>query len=98
MKCLLTTLILLAPTVLAADPTTKPVEIRRGVEFSHATTNPEERQRAAFERIAKKIEPSGVGDPARLDVYLDFFKREFVEDPRIFAVDISAERSADGAV
>jgi cell wall-associated NlpC family hydrolase len=98
MKRVLTILILAAPTVLAADPATKPVEIRRGVEFSHATTNPEERQRAAYERIVKKIEPSGVGDPSRLQVYLDFFKREFVEDPRIFAIDLSADRSADGIV
>src|SRR4051812_3146988 len=86
MTRVLTFLILLAPTALAADPVTKPVEIRRGVEFTHATTNPEERQHAAYERIAKKIEPGGVGDPSRLQVYLDFFKREFVEDPRLFAV------------
>jgi cell wall-associated NlpC family hydrolase len=91
-------LLMMTSAVLAADPATKPVEIRRGVEFSRATTNPEERQRAAYDRVVKKIEPSGVGDPARLPIYLDFFKREFVEDPRIFAIDLSADRSADGTI
>ncbi|HTL30307.1 MAG TPA: C40 family peptidase [Tepidisphaeraceae bacterium] len=91
-------LLVLAQVATAAEPTTKPIEIRRGVEFSHATTNPAERQKLAYERIVKKIEPSGVGDPARLDVYLEFFKREFVEDPRMFAIDIKAERQTDGTI
>ena len=37
------------------------------------------------------------GDPARLPVYLELFKREFVEDPRTFAIDLSATPAADGA-
>jgi cell wall-associated NlpC family hydrolase len=82
----------------SADPTSKPVEIRRGVVFNGPTTDPAERQREALERIVKKIEPSGVGDPARLQVYVEFFKRELVGDPRIFAIDLSVNRSDDGTV
>jgi cell wall-associated NlpC family hydrolase len=98
MKRFLAILVLVAPVAFAADPTTRPVEIRRGVEFSRATTNPVERQRLAYERLVKQIEPSGVGDPSRLPVYLEFFTREFVREPRIFAVEISAGRMPGGTI
>ncbi len=74
-----------------ADPTTKPVEIRRGVVFNGPTTDPAERQREALERIIKKIEPSGVGDPTRMSIYLDFYKRELIGDSRSVVIDVRAE-------
>src|SRR5436309_3561812 len=70
------------PTVCAAQ--TRPVgEIRRGIEIP--TTDRAERQQAILEQIARRIEPSLVGDASRLPAYVDFFKRESVRDPRIFA-------------
>jgi cell wall-associated NlpC family hydrolase len=74
-------------------------EIRRGMVYA-PTTNPEdraERQRNAFETIARKIEPDLKGDPSRLPVYLEFFKREFVKDPRLFAFNATIE-PRDGTI
>jgi cell wall-associated NlpC family hydrolase len=77
--------------VHAADPTTAPSdEIRRGVEMSGT---PEERARKTYEAIARKVEPDGVGDIRRLPAYLEFYRREFVRDPRAFAVSLTAEGS-----
>lgn len=84
-------LVLLSAAVLAVPPATQP-QIKRGI----ATTNPEERTRIAMDRVIRQIEPSGKGDIARLDDYVAFFKREFIEDPRMFAFDVSATQRADG--
>jgi cell wall-associated NlpC family hydrolase len=67
---------------------TQPAEIRRGMEIGG---DPEERGRRSFERAIAKIEPSLKGDPARLPLYLELFKREFVEDTRTFAFDVTGE-------
>ena len=66
----------------------RPPEIRRGLEM---TGDRESRARQAYERAIRKVEPSLKGDPARIDVYLELFKREFVEDTRTFAVELRAE-------
>jgi hypothetical protein len=79
----------------SSHPTT--TEIRRGLEMP-ATTEPAERQQAILEQIARRIEPDLKGDPARLQTYVDFYKRESVRDPRLFPVDVAANVDADGAI
>lgn len=71
------------------------VEIRRGVAMEGS---PEERGRHAMERVVAEIEPSLHGDPARIGVYISFFKHEFVRDPRMFAFDAVGKISVDGTV
>jgi cell wall-associated NlpC family hydrolase len=68
--------------------TTAPTEIRRGVEMSG---DREARSRQFYERAIRKVEPSLKGDVSRIPLYLELFKREFVEDPRTFAVDLTNE-------
>jgi cell wall-associated NlpC family hydrolase len=51
----------------------------------------ESRARQFYERAIRKVEPSLKGDAARIPLYLELFKREFVEDTRTFAVDITAQ-------
>jgi cell wall-associated NlpC family hydrolase len=75
--------------------TTRPVEIRRGVEMAGSR---EERTRRVYEAVIRKVEPSLVGDPSRLPQYLELFKREFVEDPRNFAINLGATADADKRV
>lgn len=58
----------------------------------------EERQRQFYERVIKKVEPTGKGDPARVSMYIDLFEREFVEDTRTFAFDVTAQADASGNV
>lgn len=70
-------------------------EIRRGVVMAGS---PEERARLAYERVVRKVEPSMKGDPSRLLAYIEFFKREFVEDVRTFAFDAAATSRPDGSV
>ena len=84
------------PLAIAAEPDGD-VEIRRGVPVS-PTTNPAERSRLAFERAARNIEPDLKGNPRRLPLYVQFFQREFIEDPRLFAIDLSAEMGPAGTV
>jgi hypothetical protein len=60
-------------------------EVRRGVAMGG---NPEERSKAYYERVIAKVEPSLKGDPAKIPVYLELFKREFVEDTRTFGFDV----------
>lgn len=73
-----------------------PGEVRRGVPTGGTR---EERAKRAYELAIRKIEPNLVGDPARLSQYLEFFKLEFVDDPRAFAFDVTASRdAASGAV
>ncbi|HEV2293404.1 MAG TPA: C40 family peptidase [Tepidisphaeraceae bacterium] len=78
-----------------ARPTTNPTEIRRGVTMGGTS---EERGRQFYENVIRKVEPSLKGDPARLPVYIELFKREFVEDPRTFAIDLRATRVENGGV
>jgi len=70
-----------------ATTTTAPAEIRRGMEMSG---DRETRARQFYERAIRKVEPSLKGDVSRIPLYLELFKREFVEDTRTFAVDLSA--------
>ena len=74
---------------------TRAPEIRRGVETDGSR---EDRTRRAYERVIRKVEPTLVGIPDRLPQYLDLFKREFVEDTRTFAFDVTATAGADGSV
>jgi cell wall-associated NlpC family hydrolase len=74
------------------DSATRPAEVRRGVELVGSR---EQRARLVYEAAIRKIEPSLVGDPNRLPQYLELFKREFVEDPRTFAINLSATSDAN---
>lgn len=46
-----------------------------------------------LERLARRVEPNLVGQPERLSQYVDFFQREFGNDPRLFClmVDVTSE-------
>jgi hypothetical protein len=80
-------------------PSTGPAEVRRGMTMEGSR---EERQQRYFVNLAKKIEPTTVGDPQKLNVYLDFFRREIVRDRRLSAfevellVPVGAEPVGDG--
>ena len=93
-------LCLCGSTSRAAEPgddfaaSTRPTEIRRGMEMGG---DPAERGRRSFDRAIAKIEPSLKGDPSRLPLYLELFQREFVEDTRTFAFDVTAAPPADAA-
>lgn len=91
--------LMLSPLAIAHVPTTtsttRPSEIRRGVSMSGS---PEDRGRTFYENVIRKVEPSLKGDAVRLPQYLDLFKREFVEDTRTFAIDISVSPLDDGVV
>ena len=86
-------IVVLAMSGLAgAEPATTqsvrdPAEIRRGMVMGE---NREERSRRVYEGIARRVEPSLAGDVKKLPMYLELFKREFVEDPRQFAVELNA--------
>jgi hypothetical protein len=71
-----------------AMTSTGPAEIRRGVEMSG---DRESRARQFYERAIRKVEPSLKGDVSRIPLYLELFKREFVEDTRTFAVELTAD-------
>jgi hypothetical protein len=86
-------LLLIATPVLAQ---TRPSEIRRGMEIP--TTNRADRQEIIAQAIARKIEPSLKGDVSRLDAYVEFWRRESIHDPRVFASDVRAEPQADGGI
>lgn len=80
------------PQPLAAqDPATAPAaslpEVRRGVTIGGP---PEERTRRFYENVIRKVEPSLQGNFERLPLYVELFKREFVEDTRTFAIDFTA--------
>jgi len=75
----------------AQTTTTAPArgpEIRRGVEMSG---DRESRSRQFYERAIRKVEPTLKGNPARIPLYLELFKREFVEDTRTFAVELNTD-------
>lgn len=76
-------LILILPSLAIAQATTQSLpEIRRGIPM---TGEHGERARQFMQNMARRIEPTGHGTADRLDVYLDFFSREFIEDKRQFA-------------
>ena len=82
------------PVQPATAPTTRARarEIRRGMEMGE---DPEQRGRRMYEQIIRKIEPDGVGRRDRIAQYLELFKREFVKEPREFAVDLHADVASD---
>jgi cell wall-associated NlpC family hydrolase len=85
-------LLLVCSLVTAAEPTTQPrdpQEIRRGVVMGE---NREQRAQRVYENIIRKVEPNLVGDTSKLPIYLELFKREFVEDPRQFAIDLTPQQ------
>ncbi len=54
--------------------------------------------RAYFERFIKIAEPEGPRRPDRLPQYIEFFKREMINDVRLFAFDVQVEPHADGQI
>jgi cell wall-associated NlpC family hydrolase len=83
-----------APTT-RRSATTRPPEIRRGVEMSG---DREERAQQMWQRTLAKVEPTGHADVARLPAYLEFAKHEFVEDTRQFAFDVTGEPAGNHGV
>lgn len=71
-------------------------EIRRGVVMG--AQDGRSREQRAFENAIATVEPTLKGDPERLSVYTNLFKREFLSDPRIFAADVNAEAREDGTI
>jgi gamma-D-glutamyl-L-lysine dipeptidyl-peptidase len=55
-----------------------------------ATAEPE--KPGDLRRVARRVEPELKGDPERLSQYVNFFSREFGNDSRICAFDVTAER------
>src|SRR5262249_19073444 len=90
-------LISTAPLARGDTPSTRPVEIRRGLPMN-ATRNPDERARMGFAQLIQRIEPSAKGDPERLDFYVDAFQHEYVQDPRLFAATFHAMPRENRAV
>jgi hypothetical protein len=78
-----------------SGPATNPGEIRRGAPMGGSS---EERGRRFYENVIRKVEPSLKGDLARLQLYIELFKREFVEDTRTFAIDLNAVAMANNGV
>ncbi len=54
--------------------------------------------RRNLERLARKVEHDLVGDPNRLASYVEFFRQQRANDPRLFAWQVTAETDPDGAV
>jgi hypothetical protein len=50
------------------------------------------------DRFARRIEPDLKGRPERVQQYVDFFRRELVSDPRLFAFDVVAESTGEQEV
>ena len=48
--------------------------------------------RRSLTRAARRIEPELQGDPGRLDQYLDAFRRELTDDPRLVACEVGRGR------
>jgi cell wall-associated NlpC family hydrolase len=78
--------ILLLIALLDATPTTQPGEVRNGMRMDEP---PELRYRSYYADLARRLEPSGKGEPSRLQLYVDSFAREIVRDRRLFAFDVS---------
>ena len=54
--------------------------------------------RQVLKRLARKIEPDLKGVPDRLPQYVDFFRREVGNDPRLVAFDVQATAQSNGKV
>jgi gamma-D-glutamyl-L-lysine dipeptidyl-peptidase len=54
--------------------------------------------RQTLKRLARKIEPDLKGQTDRLPQYVDFFRREVGNDPRLVAFDVQATAKSDGTV
>jgi gamma-D-glutamyl-L-lysine dipeptidyl-peptidase len=78
------------------DEGAAPVEIRRGVAMG--ARDGKSREQRTYERAIATVEPTLKGDPARLSVYTELFRREFLSDPRIFASDVKATQADDGTI
>jgi len=48
-----------------------------------------------FTKLARRIEPEPAGRADRLDLYVDFFRREMVNDTRLFAFHVDAGQPAN---
>lgn len=64
-------------------------EIRRGIEMQ--STDGRSREQRSYERIISKVEPGIQGSPDRLDLYLELYKRELINDTNLFATNLTAE-------
>ena len=64
-----------------------------GVESDGRPPAPE-----SFKRLARKIEPNLTGRSDRLPQYVDFFRREVCNDPRLVAFDVQATAQPRGKV
>lgn len=95
LACLLSS-VFICGSVAPAQPTSRPDdldepensqpdEIRRGMRMGDP---PETRYRRYWENLVARIEPTRQGDPARAAVYLDFYRREILRDPRLFATNL----------
>ncbi len=54
--------------------------------------------RAYFERYIKIVEAKGTGRSERLPQYVELFKRQLINDARLFAFDVRSELRADGGI
>jgi len=73
-----------------------PQEIRKGIPMGGA--DGKSREQVYFERMIGRIEPDLQGKPERLGLYIEFFKRECVNDVRVFPLDLKAEWKDDTVV
>jgi hypothetical protein len=74
----------------------KAAEIRHGIAIGGEAGR--SREEAFYDRVARKVEPTGKGSLDRLSVYTDLIRRELVSDVRLFATDVQAAPTADGGV
>ncbi|MEQ9460571.1 MAG: C40 family peptidase [Phycisphaeraceae bacterium] len=78
----------LTPEVDVDEENVTTGEIRRGVVVG--STDGKSREQRIYERAIAVVEPSLIGNPARLDAYIDLFKLKFVGDNRLFFFDAKA--------
>ncbi len=57
---------------------------------------PAESDASFFRQLARRVEPTLVGDATRLPQYVQFYRHELANDPRLFAFRVSATRQDDG--
>lgn len=81
---------LVTPTATPALPRyIDPQEIRRGLPMGGVEGR--SRRQLYYERLVQKVQPDLEGDPERLPQYIELFKREMVNDTRLFPVEVEAE-------
>jgi cell wall-associated NlpC family hydrolase len=72
------------------QPTSRPAaEIRRGMRMGE--TGQKSREQLYFERIISRVQDDFVGRPERLDKYIQLYKKELINDLRVFPTHIEAE-------